>query len=148
MQGRGSWKASCMYVYVCVYMSVSTSLWASVTLCNCVCLRLGSRLLPEVEFHRPAVSLQLQSDRTATPSAELQKVFSSLLLTAFVHLPSFSFFSLFHGYSWNGNKQLWKCIPLHLGILGWSRAGPIQFQTTLNMNQCFSNLKQLQNGSS
>lgn len=79
---------------VCVCVCVCECEYVFVGLCDCVCLRLGSRLLPEVEFHRPAVSLQLQSNRTATQSAALQKAFSSVLLTAFVHLPSSSFFSL------------------------------------------------------
>lgn len=49
MQGRSSWTTSC--ICVCVWTRVC--LWASVTLCDCVCvcLRLGPRLLPEVEFH-------------------------------------------------------------------------------------------------
>lgn len=40
---------------VCASVCVSTrmTLWVAVTLCECVCvcLRLGPRLLPEVEFH-------------------------------------------------------------------------------------------------
>lgn len=42
----------------------------------------------------------------------------------------------FHGYTGNGNKQLWKHIFLHLDVSDFKQ---------LNINQCFSNLKQLQN---
>lgn len=65
-------------VCVCMCMSTSMSLWASVTLCDCVCLRLGPRLLPEAEFH----SLLFHYSYKATArlhSAELQKSFFLLL---------------------------------------------------------------------
>lgn len=144
MQGRGSWMASC--VCVCEHEYVFVGLCDFMQ--QYVCLRLGPRLLPEVEFH----SLLFHYSYKAT--ARLHRVQSCK--NFFFPVPRclrpplllLFFFSLFHGYSWNGNKHLWKCISLHFGILGRSWAGLIQFQTTLNMNQCFSNLKQLQNGSS
>lgn len=141
MQGRGPWMASCMYV--CKHESVSVCDFIRL----CVC-----EARPEITSRswvpQPAVSLQLQSARTATQSAELQKLFffPSSLPLSIPPPPLPLLLSLFDGYSWNGNKHLSNCISLHFGISWRSWAGLIQLQTTLNMNQCFSNSKQLQNG--
>lgn len=114
MQGRDCWRASC--VYVCEHEYVFEGLCDLMQLC--VCLRLGPRLLPEVEFH----SLLFHYSYKAT--ARLHRVqscknffFSSAPRCLRPPLLLF-FFSLFYGYSWNGNKHLWKCISLHFGISG------------------------------
>lgn len=143
MQGRGPWMASC--IYVCKHESVSVCDF--IRLCVCVCMRRGPRLLPEVEFH----SLLFHYSYKAT--ARLHRVqscknffFCSLpLLAAFVRpsLLLFLFFSLFDGYSWNGNKHLSNCISLQFGISWRSWAGLIQLWiwTWTNVSPTWNNFR-------
>lgn len=78
MQGRDSWMASCMNV--CEHEYVFVGLCDYMQLCVCVCVKLGPRLLPEVELH----SLLFHYSYKAT--ARLHRVQSC---------KNFSFFSSF-----------------------------------------------------
>lgn len=93
-----------MFVGLCYFM------W----LCVCVCLRLGPRLLPEVEFH----SLLFHYSYKATaPLHRVQSCKNFFPLLSSLLGPPFLFF-LFYGYSWNGTKHLCKLI-FFFSILGF-----------------------------
>lgn len=93
---------------------VSTSVWALWTPCDCVRLRRGPRLLPEVEFHSLLFHYSYKATallRRVQSCKKTKRFISPALLAAFAH-PRLLLFSLFNGYSRNGNKHLSNCIHL------------------------------------
>lgn len=93
MQGSGCWLAG--QLCVCVRA--------------CVRLRLGPRLLPEVEFHK----LPFHYSYKATTRLHRVQSCKNFFFSGFLLL-----FSFFHGHSCNGKKHLWKRSSLHFVISG------------------------------
>lgn len=121
-----------MFVGLCYFM------W----LCVCVCLRLGPRLLPEVEFH----SLLFHYSYKATaPLHRVQSCKNFFPLLSSLLGPPFLFF-LFYGYSWNGTKHLCKLIFFSpFWDLRQKQSWTYHISNTFYINQYFFKLKQLLN---